>query len=243
MSNLFYLALVGITCIITEYITINQYTPLIGFLFMFWSTAVITWMFDACSLFMRYKIPARETLTYFRILPNVVSNHALLIFFVMAYITSIGMNDMHHGILITLSQVLGCVLIFEFVFYIGHSAMHLDCMYETFHKQHHTTKGTIGISGAFMSPLDFFMESILPTLMAIWCSGNNVHSATIFGILAGFNVVWSHAGYRIPYMPDPEYHHTHHAKFNKNFGLGLVDELIEHVKVELGLPNMVFALY
>jgi sterol desaturase/sphingolipid hydroxylase (fatty acid hydroxylase superfamily) len=150
-------------------------------------------------------------------------NHITLAFSIFFYGT---ISTNYGGFIITFMEVVGMYIIFDFAFYIGHRILHTPFFYAKYHKLHHTTKADFGITGSLMDPIDFAIESIIPSILASYFIQSSYTSCMIFAALGGFNVVWSHSGLDFKYMPPTDDHFEHHKIYDKNFGLGLSDLII-----------------
>jgi len=91
-------------------------------------------------------------------------------------------------------HMLGLYACYEVVFYCGHRAMHWPCLYK-YHKAHHQTYGSVGISGQYASLLDFSLMQFAPVLLGAALLNSHVAPVWLFSILGSLNSIHSHGGY------------------------------------------------
>jgi len=129
------------------------------------------------------------------------------------------------------------VSVFDAVFYVGHYLMHWNRkIYRMIHKLHHLSYATVGISANYMHLLDFFGESILPSLVLIllllpippfypFFYGFSHAGLVGFVTVASFVTVIVHSGWSFSFFPSPTPHYIHHNKQNYNYGSFMVDKI------------------
>ena len=115
-------------------------------------------------------------------------------------------------------------VVYDGVFYYGHRLLHQPLFYR-FHKKHHTTFGTIGMSAYYMDLLDFFLESIIPFYLGPIIFNISRVSLLCWGIIGAMNTTMAHSGYTIPLLLENKEHFFHHKKYNVNYSLYFFDTL------------------
>lgn len=157
------------------------YVAIIGFgtvLFaVFWhSYGLLQAFMDAnpqVTLWSQFKSARLDSLTYRDIIPNVLFNQ-----FVVATPVTIALYVFSQSVLggrgyggsantfVRLSlpelalQILANYVVYDAAFYLSHRLLHSKALYK-YHKLHHLTYGTVGVSGSYMSPLDFILTQVL----------------------------------------------------------------------------------
>eukprot|EP00729_Bicosta_minor_P012112 gene12112-4244_t len=165
----------------------------------------------------KYKLHTKDTLTYYDMLPNVLFNQFAV--FLPALVLLAFASDDGRGLRLDngrpptvpmmLLHLVGLVASYE---------------YAAYHKKHHQTFASVGISGQYATALDFFMMQAGPVIVGTYVL--NCHAATVwlFAIIGSLNSIHSHGAYRFPLMPVPDAHDLHHSKFHWNFGTGPLDK-------------------
>eukprot|EP00914_Ancora_sagittata_P028480 GHVO01056201.1.p1 GENE.GHVO01056201.1~~GHVO01056201.1.p1 ORF type:complete len:262 (-),score=21.74 GHVO01056201.1:208-993(-) len=119
-----------------------------------------------------------------------------------------------------------CTLIEEVFFYYGHRLFHQPMFYKRIHKMHHEWTAPIGITALYAHPVEHVLCNLLPPALGPILLGSHVAAAWIWFAIALLSTTVSHSGYHLPFLPSPEAHDFHHAKFVNNFGvLGVLDRL------------------
>jgi len=181
----------------------------------------------------KYKIHTKDTLTYYDMLPNVLLNQ-FSVFLPALIILAFASDDgrglrLDHGqpptVTMMLLHLVGLVASYEIFFYYGHLVLHHPNLYARFHKKHHKTFASVGISGQYATPLDFFMMQAGPVIIGTFVLDCHVATVWLFAIIGSLNSIHSHGAYRFPLMPVPDAHDVHHSKFHWNFGTGPLDKM------------------
>ena len=182
----------------------------------------------------KYKINrGGDSLSYFDILPNVLLNQFGIMLPLILLHPYLGLERglrTDRASLPTpgrfLLDFIGLSLCYEVVFYFGHLFLHHPAVYRTWHKKHHTTFGSVGISGQYSTSLDFFLMTVCPGFLGIYLLDVHLASFLPWLSLGSLNSILSHGGYAFPGFPVPRDHHLHHTQFHWNFGTGPLDWLI-----------------
>merc|ERR1711916_149923 len=221
-------------------------------LFFFHSYGIISSLLDYYpnKLWSQYKTHRRDTKSYFSILPNVIANQ--LLYIVVSYIIFLvfrgrgmrkgpGLNlymdsnfniveDYENAIIFPeFKQMVGMFVLFyiiyDFGFYFFHRLLHHPSLYQTYHKKHHTTFASIGITGLYCSSLDFVLTQAIPVIIPGLIFDFPIVIAWLGTIVGSLNSIHSHSCYTFPFLPTPLDHDAHHAKFNCWFATGPFDLL------------------
>lgn len=121
-------------------------------------------------------------------------------------------------------HVFGLALVYEIIFYYSHRWLHTAKGWP-YHRLHHTTHGSVGISGQYASCLEFFSMQCGPVLAGALLLDTHLFSVCLFAIIGSLHSIHSHGGYSFPLFPPPDDHAQHHAKLKGNYGTGLLDRL------------------
>ena len=125
-----------------------------------------------------------------------------------------------------LLQVSQLYLSYEVLFYFGHRFLHLPGIYGRFHKQHHQTFGSVGISGQYASVPDFAVMTFVPVMLAAVSFDVHLSALWLFSIIGSLNSIHSHGCYEFPLFPSTKDHSLHHEKLDCNYGTGILDALL-----------------
>lgn len=180
----------------------------------------------------KYKIHTKDTLTYYDMLPNVLFNQFAVFLpalVLLAFASDHGRglrldNGQPPSVATLLLHLVGLVASYEIFFYYGHLLLHHPKLYARFHKKHHQTFASVGISGQYATALDFFMMQAGPVIVGTYVLDCHAATVWLFAIIGSLNSIHSHGAYRFPMMPVPDAHDVHHSKFHWNFGTGPLDK-------------------
>jgi sterol desaturase/sphingolipid hydroxylase (fatty acid hydroxylase superfamily) len=210
--------------------------PGLGFCFhvvMFHLAAGLHALMDALPRgpWARFKMHRRDKLAYADILPNVLFNQfvvytaaAAALYWVFGGRGLQALPEPPTALQYACHNVLH-YLLYETGFYWAHRALHHRALY-AHHRLHHTTKGSVGVSGLYNSPLDFLLTQALPALLGPVLMGTHIFVVWMFIPIGSFNSVHSHGAYQFPGLPDPLEHSDHHHLYQVNFGTGPWDYLL-----------------
>ena len=178
----------------------------------------------------KYKVHRRDKLSYKDMLPTVLFNQ--FVYFLPVTLVS---GFLGRGLRLQESPPLvselflhtvSLYLIYEIIFYFAHRVLHLPTFYEKFHKLHHQTFGSVGISGQYATGLDFALMQWIPGLCGAVLLDSHVASVWFFTMIGSFNSIHSHGGYNFPGFPNPHEHGEHHSKIHLCYGTGPLDALL-----------------
>jgi sterol desaturase/sphingolipid hydroxylase (fatty acid hydroxylase superfamily) len=117
----------------------------------------------------------------------------------------------------TLGGGLLAYVLYEFLLYLWHRALHeFDALFLSFHQLHHSAE-RVDVSGAFwFSPLDMIGFTLV-SLLALSFVLVTPQAGTLFLLLGSFSAVFQHANLRTPHwlgyvIQRPEMHALHHAR-------------------------------
>lgn len=199
--------------------------------FVYWIIGIFDIIIRKYNLFEKYKLKKyrKENVTELQMAPTVLFNLLIsYIYFNYIYqsITNRGFVSPNEepSFLKILFDLLISFGIYDVFFYLGHSLLHLPYFYK-YHKKHHSTMGTIGISAVYMDKLDYFLESTLPFTAAIFIYNGNLVSTYCLGIIGTINTITTHMIYDFPFIPYSPEHLTHHLELKYNFGCLFMDYL------------------
>ena len=177
----------------------------------------------------RVELPRSDGLTYKQILPQVLSTHAFVTAGSWFYATTLvtDWDDRVLGAAEWWGKLTLVFFLFDLLFYCGHRAMHHKLLYKHMHKLHHQSLAAMGISGYYMTWSDACLEFLVPTLVPFFVVGHN-KSLLLATVLVGqLNGVVSHSGHRLPCFPYTTAHLDHHLQLQVNYGIGLLDWLLQ----------------
>ena len=127
-----------------------------------------------------------------------------------------------------LGQIVFCMAIEDFTFYLGHRLLHTRHLYRLIHKQHHEYTTTIGLASFYAHPLEFIFANMLPASLGPKLIGGKMHLLTfwMWVILRTAETVDGHCGYDFSWSPyrllplsgGSAYHDFHHSHNVGNFG-------------------------
>jgi len=183
---------------------------------------------DRHRIFSQYKIHRKDTLTYVKMMPQILTNQIQLVVlaFLMWYLKLGFSNTLPFpSIGSFLSQFSVLYITYEIIFYATHRLLHSSSFWFTFHAMHHQTKGSIGVSGQYQGGFDFFLTTSLALAVGPMLCNAHVSVVWLATFIGGLNSIQSHGGYYFPWglMPNPLDHNLHHWNPKVNFGTGPLD--------------------
>ena len=106
-------------------------------------------------------------------------------------------------------------------FYGGHWLMHLSPrLFDSLHRLHHTSHATSALSGYYMGLLDFFFEHG-PIFVSFFLWRDTGASWATAVCVGAFNLLVTHSGWDLAFLPDPVPHYLHHRRQRGNYGIFL----------------------
>ena len=118
------------------------------------------------------------------------------------------------------------VLCEEVFFYYSHALMHQRPLYKLIHKQHHEWTAPIGMVCIYAHPVEHLLSNLAPVVAGPLILGSSWHMLVLWQSIAVLSTTVSHSGFHFPFLPSPERHDFHHARFNQCYGvLGWLDYL------------------
>lgn len=109
------------------------------------------------------------------------------------------------------------LLIFEFLVYVWHRAMHqTKWLWRTFHQMHHSAERVDVLGAFYFSPLDMIGFTLLGSLSLVVIIGVTPQAATYFLYASIFLAVFQHTNIKTPQwlgyiLQRPESHSLHHG--------------------------------
>lgn len=110
-------------------------------------------------------------------------------------------------------QLLGCMIIYDAMFYYNHRLLHTKLLYKRVHKSHHYWKNPVAASTMDCHPIEHILTSTLPHIVGPFLIQPNIFVAWFYYSLSMILAINDHSGYYIPFLIDREkYHDYHHLK-------------------------------
>jgi pimeloyl-ACP methyl ester carboxylesterase/sterol desaturase/sphingolipid hydroxylase (fatty acid hydroxylase superfamily) len=122
------------------------------------------------------------------------------------------------GALPVFAQILIGLLIYQFMVYLWHSAMHkFDGLWRVFHQMHHSAERLDIPSAFYFSPMDMIGFTLLGSLVFALIIGVNPMAATVIILSLNFLSIFQHANIKTPQwlgyiIQRPEQHAVHHSR-------------------------------
>jgi sterol desaturase/sphingolipid hydroxylase (fatty acid hydroxylase superfamily) len=124
-------------------------------------------------------------------------------------------------------QMLFCMFIEDFLFYLSHRLLHTKYFYSKIHKFHHEYVETVAISATYSHFLEYILGNILPSSVAPLILGTKMHFITylVYITMVLHESHDGHSGYTFPWSPhrvipftfDAEFHIFHHWRYTGNY--------------------------
>jgi len=113
----------------------------------------------------------------------------------------------------------------ELMFFYAHRWLHQNkTMYQAVHKLHHTWTAPVSYVAMYCHPLEQIMCNILPFVMGPILCGSHMAATAVYFCAGLIHTTAVHSGYW--FCDDKGMHDEHHAKFNVNYGVtGVLDVL------------------
>ena len=201
------------------------------FNFVFYLSNLVLYLIDTNYTFVRRKIqpkPIEELIAvYKKCLPVALKNTFIYnlpaVVILPIIINWYGFNFSWGK---TIFDLLMSYILMDFVYYITHRALHLDCFYTRFHKKHHEITAPIGLAATYLTVVDFYSNIFSIYLPPIILSADHT-TMTIWVIISTLNTVFiGHSGY----SPIASFHDNHHEYFNYNYGVGVFSDNMFNTK-------------
>ncbi|GMI31563.1 hypothetical protein TrRE_jg10343 [Triparma retinervis] len=188
------------------------------------------------------KVSRFDKMTYSQMLPNVVKNQTIFLVSGVASAFATDFRGWKRGSIpfseITWSEMayeaITMYLMYEFIFYWNHRILHITDLrlfgrkynlYAMFHKEHHSTYASVGVSGLYMGSIDCVLTQTLPQVIAPALFNYHPMTLWLFSLVGSMNAVHTHSGFDFPGMSPPHGHELHHSRYKVNYGTGLFDRL------------------
>lgn len=182
---------------------------------------------DYKQLLTQYKLQHVEyenmMAIYRRIIPNVLMNTFVYsIPAILIIVLSINRLDLEFNVIRCIADIIYSALMSDLIFFITHKILHNKNFYHLYHKLHHEVNAPVGLSAAYLTPMDFYSNIVSIYLPPILLSCHQI-TVVIWVILSTMNTVMvAHGGFSFV----SSFHDKHHEVFNCNYGIGLwVDKL------------------
>jgi sterol desaturase/sphingolipid hydroxylase (fatty acid hydroxylase superfamily) len=206
----------------------RPYIVFVGIETIYWVFGLLFWLFNYFDVeYYRVENPRPDTLTELDMLPVILRNHGLLTLFHLWYAWAFPTVNVSANFGLLVFRLALLFVMYDIIFYLGHRAMHHSSVYKLLHKQHHTSRASVGISGYYMGVIDFLMEFVVPFYLPLYLLGNDPLVMVVGGIIGQVNGVLSHSGYNLPLMPYETGHQIHHLELHYNYGIMFMDRLFD----------------
>eukprot|EP00735_Rhodelphis_limneticus_P007021 TRINITY_DN1950_c0_g1::TRINITY_DN1950_c0_g1_i2::g.22942::m.22942 TRINITY_DN1950_c0_g1::TRINITY_DN1950_c0_g1_i2::g.22942 ORF type:complete len:280 (+),score=18.43,sp/Q55D54/MSMOB_DICDI/33.85/1e-38,FA_hydroxylase/PF04116.8/3.2e+03,FA_hydroxylase/PF04116.8/4.3e-19 TRINITY_DN1950_c0_g1_i2:49-840(+) len=195
---------------------------------VFWGLNFLLLLCNKLRLFEQYKIQpgkAPDSGLVWRCFFHCVFSHLtfpLSLYMLYPYI-SMSVTDPIGSPLTVAKQVLGCMLIEDFIFYWAHRALHHRSIYKYIHKQHHEFKVSIGIASEYAHPVEAVTANLIPFVAGPILLKVHGFTFLVWTFLRIAETVDAHCGYRFPFTPwqlvswlqggaaRHDFHHSHNV--------------------------------
>lgn len=200
----------------------------------YWLAYIPYLLCDAVPWLHRYRLQPTRTPDSVRtreIAKRVILQHLFLVLpIILATHPLFDMMGMRHDLesLPKLSTVCTQIVVFflmeDFLFYLGHRALHTPYLYRTVHCIHHENSAPIGIAAEYAHPFEVMFlgfATILPPMVV----GPHLFTLLIYLALRSFQTVECHSGYDLPISPNhwiplyggARFHDHHHRIHSGNY--------------------------
>jgi methylsterol monooxygenase len=116
------------------------------------------------------------------------------------------------------------VVIEEIGFFYAHWLVHQKPFYKHIHKQHHEWQAPIAIAALYAHPVEHILANMIPVVLGPTIMQSHLSTMWVYYTILTISVLANHTGYHLPFLPSPEFHDYHHARFHECFGkIGFLD--------------------
>jgi sterol desaturase/sphingolipid hydroxylase (fatty acid hydroxylase superfamily) len=100
-------------------------------------------------------------------------------------------------------QIIFCMIVEDFLFYVTHRVLHHRKLYSIIHKIHHQHQTTVSIASEYSHPIEFIFSSLLPTTGGAFILGSRMHFLTYLAwiFLRIAETTDGHSGYEFTFSP------------------------------------------
>ena len=95
-------------------------------------------------------------------------------------------------------------------FSVVHRLLHWGALYRHIHKKHHEWTAPIAVVAMYCHPLEHVLSNLVPPYLGATLMGTHVVTQMVWLVLFHYTTALHHSGYKLPGLPDPEYHDYHH---------------------------------
>ena len=99
-------------------------------------------------------------------------------------------------------------------------------LYALFHKKHHLTYASVGVSGLYMTSVDCFLSQTLPQIVGPALFDFHPMVMWLGAMIGTMNSVHTHSGYDLWGLASPHGHELHHSRYKVNYGTGILDRIL-----------------
>jgi methylsterol monooxygenase len=125
------------------------------------------------------------------------------------------------GVVVTLCDLLVCVVAEEVCFYYLHRLFHTNMLYRL-HKIHHEFTSPSALTTAYAHPIEHIVCNLIPLFAGPLLVRPPLATWIMWWMAAITSTIISHSGYA---WLNSGHHDAHHRLQNVNFGLGVLDRL------------------
>jgi sterol desaturase/sphingolipid hydroxylase (fatty acid hydroxylase superfamily) len=157
---------------------------------------------DRAKKLRAFKVRDVDRLTYRELLPRVLFNQFFILLPSMAALQYVGLAFVgapHLGLVHFVAAMALMGVGHDIVQYVAHRfVLHRPGLIRTFgHSVHHSTGASKAISACYMSPIDFFLEIVLPYLipLTLVAAGADVGFHLLVASLGAVGGLYEHSGY------------------------------------------------
>ena len=156
---------------------------------------------------------------------HVLINQLLSIPFLIipAYLIHYFGNDMsitipsYHSLFI---HIILSLIIFDFIFFVGHYLSHFSYLYKSLHKIHHEWSSPVAVSAHYNHFIEHLILNILAPSISIIVVGANYFTMCLWFVLATMAVTFTHSGY---FFAGASRHDYHHHYYKSEYGVFISD--------------------